>query len=464
MPKLRTKAAAAFALTTAIATGALVYDGTHIAPRAVAAPAPVLGGLEVPGIDAKMRKDRPAIRMRIIGTDDGKVDALAGQFLSDVLDFWDQTPIPQGGGHLLPPHVVTSYNAKTGEGKSVCVDKDSINASACMKRNGQTSIEWDRGILFPAIANASTPFSIGMVIAHETGHLVDFQLRDPNTSVRSVQQTLINEQKADCYAGAWLAHVAQGNSRRFTIDAATVGDTLESVLTFRDAESNKGHGIGIERVNASLRGYVSGPDVCAQVDRSVTYDNREGIVMEGSSDDPKRWQPLTESDLQDIRRAVGEVTGTDPSLSTAPCPEALDSDAPAAWCDSRKEVSADFDAFAENVRSAEDDPLSIMAGPGHKISPLLAALAQPRLTSGGVASTSGTTACAVGVLARSLASKEHGALLDFGDLDEILSEMFREGRGAVASDGSKEEWSLNRAKNFLDGVYRIGSVEGCAGR
>lgn len=467
MPKVRTKVAVALSLTAVTALAGLIYDGTKFTPRAVAETAPMIAGVDVPGVSATLRDGHPAIRMRIVGTDDGPVDALAGQFLSDVLDFWDTTEMPQGKGFFLPPHVAASYDAKTGDGTSVCVDTRTVNAAACKKLSGQTSIEWDRGILLPAIMKAGNIFSVGITLAHETGHLVDFQLRDSGKPVsRNAAQTLINEQRADCYSGAWLANVAAGNSRRFTIDPESLGNAVASVLVFRDNDMSSGHGIGVERVNALMRGYSSGPDVCSQIDGAATQDNREGMVLSGESDDPSRRTPITETEIQSIRDKVAGLTGTNPQLSSTPCPEHLDEVSPAAWCASRRDVSTDFAAFAqmtETVRSA-DNALSVPVGPGHKIGPLLAALVQPSLTVSGKPSTSGATSCAVGVTARALASQSNGSLLDFGDLDEILSETFGAGRSAVASDGSVEEWSLNRARNFLDGLYRVNSVAGCLGR
>lgn len=386
----------------------------------------------LPGITTALVPDHPALRMRVTGTDNGPVDTLAGQFLSDVLDFWDATEMPQGKGFFEPPHVAASFDSRTGKGTSVCVDKDMVNAAACRKRSGETSIEWDRGELLPSLMKSGNILSAGIVLAHETGHLVDFQLRDPTSfdQKRTIAQTLINEQRADCYSGSWLAYVAEGTSRRFTADPESLGEVMRAILSFRDTNTVSGHGIGVERVNAAVRGFVAGPDVCAQIDRDFTLANRQGIHLLGSSTSRKRWEPLTEGDVKDIRN----------------------------------EVSLDYAAFGTFSSDYPRVVGQMREGPGHRIGPLLAAMVQPYLTRNGVPSTSGATSCAVGVVARALASPPHGELIDFGDLDEMLEETLTEGRSGTASDGSVEEWALTRAKDFLDGLYRVQSVDGCTGR
>lgn len=457
---------AAAALAAAALVGGLVYDGTHLTPRAVAEPAPVLGGIAVDAITTELMDGHPALRIRVQGTDDGKIDTLAGQFLSDVLDYWDETPMPHGAGFFAPPHIAASFDSRTGEGVSVCVDTDTVNAAACRRLDGQTSVEWDRGVLLPALMKSGNMLSIGVVMAHEVAHLVDHQvLGDVPNQRRSASQTLISEQRADCFSGAWMGWLAEGNSRRFTADPTALNGALNSVINFRDTETNDGHGIGVERVGALLDGFTRGPDVCATYDLWSTQERRVGMDLNGSSSDPARWEPLTDSYIADIQDAVGEATGSVAHLSDVPCTDpSTPTGAPANWCASRQEVAADMNILAYTERVYAAGSLDIPEGPGHKIGPLLAALAQPYLTTGGRTSTSGETACAVGVLSQSLVSRGSGSLLDFGDLDEILAETLDTGRSAAASDGTVEEWGFNRAVNLLDGMRRVGTVAGCLGR
>jgi len=466
MPVARAiKAAVALSLTAVVAVPVAAYTA-HVEPRAVTAPPPLVAGVHMNAITTAMRDTAPPIRHRILGTDNGPMDALAGQYLSDVLDFWDETPLPQGKGFMLPPNQVASFDSRTGKGATICLPEDSINAGACRKLNGMTSIEWDRGVLIPSITRGGNDLGAGVVLSHEIGHLADFQLReDPLQRPKSYFHTLINEQKADCLSGAWMAYVADGRSRRFTVSPDGLGEAMLSAMVFRDPIMKAGHGIGIERLNATLQGFTYGVDSCADIDGTWVSYNRQGMTKDGNAENPLRWKPLTEDYITELRDAVGAITGTKPELTTEPCDTSDDPAAPAEWCRSRTEVSANMGvlgAEVERTRSSDKDlPARIPAGPGTLLSPLLAAMVQPYIRASGAESTSTNTACVVGYLSRALSTDTFGDLMDFGDLDEIAAEMLGEGRGATAADGSKDRYAVNRVTAYLYGVYRAGNVSDC---
>ncbi len=60
-----------------------------------------------------------------------------------------------------------------------------------------------------------------MVLAHEYGHAVQ---RSANLTGRSTP-TLVAEQQADCFAGAYMRWVAEGNSPRFTVSPRPTAST-----------------------------------------------------------------------------------------------------------------------------------------------------------------------------------------------------------------------------------------------
>ena len=59
MPKVRTKVAVALSLTAVTALAGLIYDGTKFTPRAVAETAPMIAGVDVPGVSATLRDGHP---------------------------------------------------------------------------------------------------------------------------------------------------------------------------------------------------------------------------------------------------------------------------------------------------------------------------------------------------------------------------------------------------------------------
>lgn len=459
------KAAVAASLSIAVGASVLVLTPTR-EPHAVAAPAPVVAGVSINNVTTGLRDTAPPLRHRILGTDGGALDNLAGQYLSDVLDFWDETPLPQGKGYLLPPNQVASFNSRTGEGQTICMPSSSINAGACRKLNGMTSVEWDRGVLLPGITRGRNSLGAGTIIAHEVGHLVDFQLRGaPNLVKETPLTTLVKEQRADCFAGSWLAYVADGRSRRFTLSPDGLAAALLYSMVFRDPIMKAGHGIGVERMNAILQGFSMGVDHCSTIDAATVSLNRYGITKDGNAENPLRWRPFTNEFISELRAAVGSLTGSVPDMTTEPCGNTEDPESPARWCVSRTEVSANMGilgSVVEKSRTSDKDlPVQIAKGPGTLVSPLLAAMVQPFIREQGKRSTSLNTACVVGFVARSLTYDLNGDVLDFGVLDEIAAEMLSEGRGANAADGTRDPHAVNRVNAYLDGVYRAGSAADC---
>ena len=96
------------------------------------------------------------------------------------------------------------------------------------------------------------------VLAHEFGHAI--QARSPQQE----RLTVLSELQADCFAGAWAAHVEeQGQLEAGDLDEATF-----AVLGARDVPGTpftdpRAHGTGFERTRAFSSGYGDGPQACA---------------------------------------------------------------------------------------------------------------------------------------------------------------------------------------------------------
>ena len=74
------------------------------------------------------------------------------------------------------------------------------NAFYCLQSN---FIAYDDVALMPRLAETFGTFSVALVLAHEWGHGI--QDRAGNGD----EQTVYLEQQADCFAGAFLSHVAR---------------------------------------------------------------------------------------------------------------------------------------------------------------------------------------------------------------------------------------------------------------
>ncbi|MFF5295905.1 neutral zinc metallopeptidase [Paractinoplanes globisporus] len=127
-------------------------------------------------------------------------------------------------------------------------------------------IAWDAQNLIPQLQEDFGPLLVGVVMAHEYGHAVQARLGDTD------QPTVVLEQQADCFAGAWLADVQAGHSAAFKKPAAEqLDDTVAGILMLRDqpgtpAVADGAHGNAFDRIRAFQEGIQQGPKRCAGYD------------------------------------------------------------------------------------------------------------------------------------------------------------------------------------------------------
>jgi predicted metalloprotease len=124
-------------------------------------------------------------------------------------------------------------------------------------------IAWDAQNLIPQLQQDFGPLLVGVVIAHEYGHAIQTRLGDTGAP------TVVLEQQADCYAGAWTADVLAGRSKVFTeVTAAQLDNTVGGLLLLRDqpgtpAQAQGAHGNAFDRIRAYQDGVQKGPKTCA---------------------------------------------------------------------------------------------------------------------------------------------------------------------------------------------------------
>lgn len=121
-------------------------------------------------------------------------------------------------------------------------------------------IAFDNEQLFPDLYAGFGDISLGMVLAHEVGHAVQSRTRTRLPSVFA-------ELQADCFAGAWLRHVADGKSKFVKLEAGVIEDALSATLAFRDrpgigAQEAGAHGNGFDRTGAVQLGFDEGTGRC----------------------------------------------------------------------------------------------------------------------------------------------------------------------------------------------------------
>ncbi|HEX5206006.1 MAG TPA: neutral zinc metallopeptidase [Actinoplanes sp.] len=192
-----------------------------------------------------------------------KSSGVVTKSLDDVERYWrEQYPKISGGQKFQPvtggfhPYTESSPPLECG-GQSADYQP---NAFYCPDGD---YIAWDAQNLIPQLQEQFGPLLVGVVMAHEYGHAI--QARLGNTD----QQTVVLEQQADCFAGAWLADVQAGRSTAFKKPTAEqLDDTVAGILMLRDqpgtpAVAEGAHGNAFDRIRAFQDGVQQGPRKCA---------------------------------------------------------------------------------------------------------------------------------------------------------------------------------------------------------
>ena len=109
------------------------------------------------------------------------------------------------------------------------------------------------------------PSILGVVFAHEFGHAVQSRAGVLDQQL----PTIITEQQADCFAGAWVAHAASG-SAGVTFSDSDVRSGLVAMIQVRDPlgvdqYTQGGHGSAFDRVGAFQTGFTEGLARCAEL-------------------------------------------------------------------------------------------------------------------------------------------------------------------------------------------------------
>jgi predicted metalloprotease len=163
------------------------------------------------------------------------------------------------------------------------------NAFYCLQSN---FIAYDDVVLMPRLAETFGTFSVALVLAHEWGHGI--QDRAGNGD----EQTVYLEQQADCFAGAFLSHVAEGGSS-LELKPGDLEASLGAMLLLRDAPGQSAadpsaHGSAFDRISAFQDGFESGAEQCA------TYFETPPVLVEVPFSSEEEEQSGGETAAEDV--------------------------------------------------------------------------------------------------------------------------------------------------------------------
>ncbi|MCB9409362.1 MAG: peptidase [Mycolicibacterium sp.] len=380
---------------------------------------------------------------RVENSDGGAIDQLAMLAVEDVEDYWDQHYTGSLPGRFSPVSGLVSMDPETSY-PEVCNSSPSefaFNAAYCVPED---VIAWDRVGLLPTAQQYFGELSVNGLLAHEYGHALQHKagLVDRNTP------TLVSEQQADCFSGAYLRWVAEGDSPRFTINTTEALDkVLAGAIAIRDRppsisipflEIEASHGTALDRVGAFQQGFDIGPASCAGIDMADIRQRRGGIpasLFDPSS--PSSDMGITPQMLSSTVDVLNQIftPANPPTIEFGPsC-----ATGPAAYCPETNTIGVDVGALAQIGTPADESQRVLLQGDNSAISVVTSryvlALQQQQGAQIEGETAAMRTACLTGVAQSRMAdpsASNNQLVLSAGDLDEAVSGLLT--NGIVASD------------------------------
>jgi hypothetical protein len=317
---------------------------------------------------------------------------------------------------------------------------------------------------------------VAMVLAHEYGHSVQYQAE----LNRADTPTLVAEQQADCFAGAYMRWVAEGNSRRFTLSTGNgLNALLASVISFRDpiftrnrASSGGGeHGSAFERVSAFQFGFTDGPGICKRIDEQEVTQRRGDLPVQLQRGQTGNW-PVSQNSVKSVIAAMNILfePAQPPRLNfnaavAARCPDA-EPTPPASFCPATNTIAVDLVGL-KKLGAASEGPTGL-TGDNTAYSVLISrymlALQNEQGLPLDAAEAGLRTACLTGVATRKLTyqvSTPDGNTLALtaGDLDEAVAGLLTNGLAASDVNGQSAPAGFARIDAFRNGV--LGDQDYC---
>ncbi|CAN3130088.1 neutral zinc metallopeptidase [Mycobacterium sp. smrl_JER01] len=405
------------------------------------------------------------------GTDGSAIDELAASAVSDIEDYWTTAYQEAFDEKFRPVAELISWDANGFDGAFCGEDTYGlVNAGFCY---ADRTIGWDRGELLPSLQRAYGDMGVVMVLAHEYGHAVS---RLAGLTKKDTP-TLVAEQQADCFSGAYMRWVAEDSSPRFTLNTGEgLNSVLAGVISFRDPLLTEGdpdagfdeHGSAFERLSAFQFGFTDGPPACAAIDLEE-IGQRRGDLPVLLPEDQTGELPVSEDSARSIVDAMEILfaPADPPALSfdaedADSCPDARPSP-PASFCPGTNTVVVDLPGLEELGAQADPrDGASLATGDNVAYSVLVSRyMLAIQNEHGGVeldsAAAALRTACLTGVatvkLSKEVSTPDGDTIaLTAGDVDEAVSGILTNGLVASDVNGESVPSGFSRIDAFRLGV------------
>jgi len=428
--------------------------------------------------DKSIKEDAPdaTADLQIVGPSDGPENSVVSAAIVDIEQFWTDE-FPDVYGDAYQPVEGGFYSWSPDEELPPCVDSpDNIAENAFYCGAGDV-VAWDDTGLIPNLYETYGDLSVAIVFAHEFGHAV--QARAGMSG-----QTVTLEQQADCFAGAWVAHVRDGGSEFFTADGPALDQALAGFLEIADSPGTSAldpnaHGSAFDRITAFQEGLEDGADPCSTYSDETIGPRLVELEFETQEDFDRGGNApyeeilgLTTDDLEDYWSKIAEQSFGTTWTPLAPAqPFDGTQDDPPACGDADTSGYTLFYCAPENFIAYDDVGLfpqvydslgdfAVAALYGSQYS--LAAQEQFGIAPEDVRDQNLMADCMTGSWAASvfLRDRESAQLvLSPGDFDEAVKVLLA--LGSTEDDGGSQGTGFDRVTAFRRGV--IEGVGACSG-
>ncbi|MGW0045328.1 neutral zinc metallopeptidase [Rhodococcus sp. NPDC003348] len=421
------------------------------------------------------RPDAPRPTLSVRGADGSAADLLAGSAVDDLTAFWSAEYPRVFAGDFRPVTDLMSWDPDVDAARSGTFCGDSthgvVNAGYCT-RDG--SIGWDRTTLLPALMDTFGPMAVVMVIAHEYGHAVQHD----SGLAGDDDPTLVLEQQADCFAGAYMRHVAADESTQFTLNTSDgLNSVMAAMVAVRDTDPNDPtavHGTAFERVTAFQIGFTDGARACTAIDEAEVEGRRAQLPHQFTTSEDTGETPVTERTVGltvDSLQAVFELpeqprvvfTGADTG-----CPDATPT-SPVSYCPATRTIGVSMPELVERGTpqgGRPDDLVTDIRGDFAAYVLVASRFTLAVQQNAGDSLTDPKTAlraaCLSGAWTAATAVGAGGLTLSPGDLDEAVSGLLTDGLMASDVNGVTIPSGFARVDAFRSGV--LGGRDACANR
>ncbi|MFB8002236.1 metallopeptidase [Nocardia sp. NPDC056000] len=413
-------------------------------------------------------------------SDGGPIDKLVLNALEDIQTYWQAEYPRDFDGAFKPVDKFLSWSAKAPRAQAMQFCEEStyrlVNAAFCSLDG---SIGWDRSVLLPTVQETFGKMAVVMVLAHEYGHAIQTMAN----IVSRKTATLVKEQQADCFAGAFIRNVAEGKSKHFTINTSDgLNAVLAATVAIRDdnpSDPGSVHGSAFERVTAVQIGFTDGGKGCKGID-TKEIDRRRGNLPQSFGNDTTNGQSdVDRTNLDELSKAMADIMPIkkEPKYTfdgaKLNCSNGKDTE-PVTYCPSSNTIGTDLPALHDRGVADDDgqDALPVKVTGDFTayvvyISRYALAVQQSAGQALKGAKTGLRAACLSGVITGKLAdpnrSKANGNIsLSPGDLDEAVSGLLTDGLAASDTDGRTVPSGFSRVDAFRAGV--LGNQNTCTSR